>query len=66
MKTISETYMFVSGVPVPNENHAIEAVECAHEFAQIIHQFSAQKNVNLSCKIGNYNESSDLNIIIAL
>jgi class 3 adenylate cyclase len=52
IKTIGDAYMAVGGLPVPREGHAQAAAEMALDMIDVIEQFSAERGLHLSLRIG--------------
>lgn len=52
IKTIGDAYMVVSGVPLPQPNHAVSIAEMALDMQQIIAQFNAEREEPFSIRIG--------------
>jgi class 3 adenylate cyclase len=52
IKTIGDAYMAVAGLPVPREGHAQAAAEMALDMLDVIDQFSAERGMSLSLRIG--------------
>ncbi|MEM1199435.1 MAG: adenylate/guanylate cyclase domain-containing protein [Pseudomonadota bacterium] len=52
IKTIGDAYMAVSGLPLPNPNHARDILELAKEMQQLIALVSEQRGLDLSLRIG--------------
>ncbi len=52
IKTTGNIYMAVSGLPVPDENHAERMIKCAVRFLEFIDQCNASNNLKVRVKIG--------------
>jgi len=52
VKTVGDTYVMVSGIPVTNEAHAKQIVECVFEFLKLINDYNNQHSLDLSLMIG--------------
>ncbi len=52
IKTIGDSYMVVSGVPLPNKNHAMLCAEMALQMLDVIDQFNRRNQLRWTVRIG--------------
>lgn len=52
IKTIGDAYMAVSGLPLPNPNHARDIVELAKEMQRLIASVAHERGLELTLRIG--------------
>jgi class 3 adenylate cyclase len=52
IKTIGDSYMVVSGVPIPQSDHALRAARMALGILQTLHDFNTRHSFNWSIRIG--------------
>ncbi len=57
IKTIGDSYMVCSGVPVEREDHAIVIIKCAFEMLAYLEQRAKQKNIKWQMRVGIHSGS---------